>query len=275
MAGMIEALSLKKGMRVLEIGTGTGYNAALLALLTEQEIRSLDIDAELVTQAQQRLRQGGYRVQVLVGDGHNGSPDGAPYDRIIATGAVHAIPAAWRDQLAEGGILVCHLQGSLATPLVRLVKHTGYVAGTCLATPGFFLLLQHAPTPPWGQRLPWQAYDRLPVREEAHTTLDLPALLQGDAAFRLFVECALPGLSLAYRFQQEHQRLLTCLRHGQTLLTFLPEPGGYLVQVRGTIPLWSHLLAASDAWHQQGKPSLHQYTVRITQDGFPLYARER
>lgn len=110
---MLEQLALQHGQRVLEIGTGTGYTAALMAHIVGESGRvvTIDIDEDLVTGAQAHLAATGYaeRVQVICGDGVEGWPPGAPYDRIIlAVGATDIAPA-WRTQLAAGGRIVLPL----------------------------------------------------------------------------------------------------------------------------------------------------------------------
>jgi protein-L-isoaspartate(D-aspartate) O-methyltransferase len=104
MAEMLERLDLAPGQRVLEIGAGTGYNAALLSDLAG-DVVTLDVDAELAETARRRLAEGGHSAEVAVGDGMAGWPDGAPYDRIIVTATPPYIPTAWRDQLRPGGLL--------------------------------------------------------------------------------------------------------------------------------------------------------------------------
>ena len=103
MAEMLERLSVGSGVRVLEIGAGTGYNAALLAELGARVV-SVDVDADLASAAAQRLVDWP-GVEVAAGDGMRGWTAGAPYDRIIVTATPPCIPAAWRDQLREGGLL--------------------------------------------------------------------------------------------------------------------------------------------------------------------------
>jgi protein-L-isoaspartate(D-aspartate) O-methyltransferase len=103
MAIMLAQLDVREGQRVLEIGTGTGYNAALLAELVGPNGRvvTIDLDGELVEAARPRLA--GRPVEVVEGDGAGGHAPGAPYDRLIATAAVWDVPAAWREQLAPDG----------------------------------------------------------------------------------------------------------------------------------------------------------------------------
>jgi protein-L-isoaspartate(D-aspartate) O-methyltransferase len=105
-AMMTEALQLSGGERVLEIGTGSGYQAAILAELAAA-VYSVERHAELSRQAGERLRRLGYRnVLLRIGDGALGWPEEAPFDRIIVTAAAEECPSALWQQLAEGGVLV-------------------------------------------------------------------------------------------------------------------------------------------------------------------------
>lgn len=103
---MTDALELRGGERVLEIGTGSGYQAAILSLLAS-EVYTIEIVTPLAEEARSRLFQLGYgNVRVLAGDGYKGWPEHAPFDRILVTAAPETVPNALVDQLKEGGILV-------------------------------------------------------------------------------------------------------------------------------------------------------------------------
>jgi protein-L-isoaspartate(D-aspartate) O-methyltransferase len=104
-ATMLEALRLDGG-RVLEVGTGSGYQAALLAELAD-EVVSIERVPELAEEARQTLERAGYgRVEVRVGDGTLGVPERAPFDGIVVAAAAPAAPDSLYDQLAPGGRLV-------------------------------------------------------------------------------------------------------------------------------------------------------------------------
>ena len=112
-AMMLEQLDVQPAQRVLEIGAGTGYNAALLARLTGDEghVTTIDVDSDLVEGAREHLSSAEIRnVEVVLGDGAVGHHENAPYHRIIATVGAWAIPQAWLAQLAPGGRLVVPLR---------------------------------------------------------------------------------------------------------------------------------------------------------------------
>lgn len=107
MADMINALCLQPGMRVMEIGTGTGYNAAVLATIVGAEnVTTVEIDPSIAEHARTALDQVGYQVHLAIADGTHGCPANAPYHRIIATAAAHQIPYSWIRQTMPGGLIV-------------------------------------------------------------------------------------------------------------------------------------------------------------------------
>lgn len=122
-AAMLEQLGARPGDRVLEIGAGTGYNAACLAELVGPlgSVTTVDIGADIVAGARRALAVAGYdRVRVVHGDGVDGVPDGGPYDRIIVTAGAWDVPPSWREQLAPGGRLVVPLRICGVTRAVAL-----------------------------------------------------------------------------------------------------------------------------------------------------------
>ena len=105
---MTELARISPGERVLEIGTGSGYQAAVLAEITEQ-VYSIEILEPLARSAQQTLQQLGYAVHVRSGDGYLGWPEAAPFDAILVTAAAPRVPEPLVEQLAQDGRLVIPL----------------------------------------------------------------------------------------------------------------------------------------------------------------------
>lgn len=120
---MIEALALKPNDRVLEVGTGSGYAAAVLSCIANS-VYSVERQPELVTYARQRLTRGGYdNVQVRYSNGTLGWPEEAPFDAILVSAGGPAIPPSLREQLAEGGHLVMPVGSHIRhQQLIRLTR---------------------------------------------------------------------------------------------------------------------------------------------------------
>ncbi|MCT2590504.1 methyltransferase domain-containing protein [Streptomyces sp. N2-109] len=146
MARMLEALEVEEGMRVLEIGTGPGYNAALLShRLGDERVTTVDIDKEITDAAREHLDAAGYHPAVVTGDGARGCPERAPYDRIIATCTLPSVPLPWLDQCAPGALILA----PLATGLVMLrVADATHASGHFLDTPAYFVRLRGSPPAP-------------------------------------------------------------------------------------------------------------------------------
>jgi protein-L-isoaspartate(D-aspartate) O-methyltransferase len=120
-AYMSELLNVSPQHRVLEIGTGSGYQAAVLAELA-REVYSIEIVSPLAAQAAATLTALGYEnVHVRDGDGYAGWPERAPFDRIILTAAPEKIPQPLLDQLAEGGRLIAPVGAQLDTQWITVV----------------------------------------------------------------------------------------------------------------------------------------------------------
>ncbi|QPI56452.1 methyltransferase domain-containing protein [Streptomyces malaysiensis subsp. malaysiensis] len=146
MARMLHALQVRDGDRVLEIGAGTGYNAALLAhRLGDAHVTTLDLDPEITEAARNHLAAAGFRPAVVTGDGARGCPLHAPYDRIIATCAVASIPSAWLGQCRPDALILT----PLATGLIALrVADAHHAEGRFLAIPAYFVPLRGSGPPP-------------------------------------------------------------------------------------------------------------------------------
>jgi protein-L-isoaspartate(D-aspartate) O-methyltransferase len=127
-AFMTNILVLKPSEKVLEIGTGSGYQAAILAQLVKQ-VFTVEIVEPLGTDAQIRLQHLGYKnIEVKIGDGYNGWPDHAPFDAIIVTAAAETIPPPLINQLAEGGRMIIPVGSQHASQeLVMVEKKEGKI----------------------------------------------------------------------------------------------------------------------------------------------------
>ncbi|MGW0993570.1 methyltransferase domain-containing protein [Streptomyces sp. NPDC002520] len=167
MARMLVALRVGAGDRVLEVGAGTGYNAALLAhrLGDDGLVTTIDLEPEITESARQHLAAAGYHPVVVTGDGARGVPERAPFDRIIATCALPTVPRAWLAQCRPGARILTPLATGL---LVLTVQDAGHAEGRFLPHPAYFVPLRGGirayPQPVSLGGLPIRAREREPFR---------------------------------------------------------------------------------------------------------------
>ncbi|MCX5420870.1 methyltransferase domain-containing protein [Streptomyces sp. NBC_00078] len=141
MAKMLAELRVEDGDRVLEVGAGTGYNAALLAhrLSDDDLVTTVDLEPEITESARRHLAAAGHHPAVVTGDGARGVPARAPFDRIIATCTLASVPPAWLAQCNPGARILA----PLATGLIALtVRGPGHGEGRFLHTAAYFVPLR-------------------------------------------------------------------------------------------------------------------------------------
>src|SRR5690606_13552206 len=118
-----ELLQIRPGDKVLEIGTGSGYQASILYLLGAV-VHSIEYNKNLYLKAKQFLPKLGIKIKFYLGDGSKGLPEQAPYDKILVTAGAPAVPAALIDQLKEGGKLVIPVGDRTSQKMLRITKKT-------------------------------------------------------------------------------------------------------------------------------------------------------
>ncbi|MGH3752981.1 MAG: methyltransferase domain-containing protein [Pseudonocardiaceae bacterium] len=268
MARMLEDLGLADGMRVLEIGTGTGYNAALLShRLGAQHVHSVDIHPGLIATARDRLAGLGYHPRLATVDGAVGWPDHAPYDRIIATCSVPTIPIAWVDQVRPGGAILSDLQLGGASALVRLhVDADRTATGRFLSYPGLFMAARRSAD--HLSRLPELTPDQLfGVRE---TTTDLGPTALTDPAFRFFLHLHLgTGRSDHYRSGGRDCASVVADDGSWAEVT----AGDHLVRYDGTHNPWETVEQAHHLWNDLKRPEPADLGLTVTPTGQYVWHR--
>jgi methyltransferase of ATP-grasp peptide maturase system len=266
MVSMLELLELREGLRVLEIGTGTGYNAALLShRLGDRQVYSVDLRPELVELARHRLAAAGYRPTLVARDGAEGFAEHGPYDRILATCAVPAIPPAWLEQLVPGGLLMADIQGSLYAGNLVLLRGDGAGSADGAFCQGWagFMPMRHTLAPPDLAPPPRAAGD--PVFRP--TTVG-PELL-ADPLGTFLAQLHLPAGTVQRvvpRGEGGMARQLTAPDGSWCELAERPGDGP-VVGEGGPERLWAAVEAGVGWWRRAGQPDWPRFGYRARPDG--------
>lgn len=263
MALMLEALDVQPGQRVLEIGTGTGYNAALLAFLVGEhgQVVTVDIDEELIRRARERLGKAGYtgRVTTRLFDGREGYAEAAPFDRIILTAGFRHLSTAWIEQLRPGGILVGNLRGNIVSVLLQLQKEDAQQGSGHLLSRNASFMELHGPAYPALSAPDWQQYDTAPSQHRETNDDILQAL--ANPAFLFFLEGQLPQMQL-------HLRAFGTPEQSEICNVFLLNGSTATLHHNGTIETrgsaWECIEDIYQHYQQLGAPALDAYRLIST-----------
>lgn len=262
-AVMLRALRAEPGHRVLEAGTGTGFNAALLAhRLGDDRVTSIEIDPVLADTARVRLAATGRRPAVITGDADRGWPGGAPYDRVVVTYALHDVPHALVRQTAPGGHLVLPWGTGLYNGvLVRLTRGEDAVAhGPVIGDSAFMWDRRQAP-----RRDVMAVVHHESDAAEGATVLD-PRQVFGeeDAAFAaglLVPDCR---YGTGHGDGGEFTLWLADAATGSwASLDFAPDTEKYPVQQHGPRMLWDEVAAAHTWWQRTGRPHRRRFGLTV------------
>jgi protein-L-isoaspartate(D-aspartate) O-methyltransferase len=262
---MLELLDLAPGMSVLEIGAGSGYNAALLREIvgSQGSVVSVDIDAALVAETANRLEAAGYGdVHVVAADGYFGLPQRAPFDRVVATVGCIDVAPAWLDQLAPDGFCLVPLQHDGWHPLTRIARGEAGITGLVVGRSGFVAIRGHQ-----AGRSPWPHAAPLGPDPEAEWA-DLPAGLAADLRPEEGRE-AIGGRrmwDLAYLLALEDRRTASLLSLADDGSTAAIDPGRGQIGWAGPggPSMRARLLEVAQRWVTLGRPSLGDYTGAFT-----------
>ncbi len=260
---MLETLDVRNGHRVLEIGTGSGYNCALLCQrLGGKRVTSVDIDPELIDLAGERLAANGYTPTLATVDGTEGYPARAPYDRIIATCAAHTVPTAWLKQAAPGAVILTDVHGLLGGTLVRLtVDAEGTAIGRFVPYWSGFMQMRRAVEPEMPDRHRWGADE--PSRSS--TDVD-PAPLRAHGLFGFVVQWHLPDVSRGFGTSDDGQPTLYLFAPDGSEASIETEKthGRYRVSQTGPRRLWDIVEQIHEFWQNAGQPRYDRFGLTAT-----------
>jgi len=263
--GMLADAELAPGRRVLEIGTGSGWNAGLIAFGVGDGslVHSMDAQPDLIEEAGVHLRNAGIEgVNLRAGDAGHGWPEAAPFDRIVATVGCPDIPPAWHEQLAEGGALLVPLKtAGIGDPVIRLRKLNGRMMGGFTRWSWFMTLqgdyhtdeedILHEPFEPSLEAL-LQAEPQVVVLPEPFTMSLLFFLRLRGLRFQGFQNNA-PG---AY---QLHGGFL----HRESMSVFSPDNQSPVLKVFGDPDLGKLVSDGQQEWKNLGRPNITDYSIQL------------
>jgi protein-L-isoaspartate O-methyltransferase len=263
MARMLETLDVRDGDAVLEIGTGSGYNAALLCeRLGSDHTTTVDCDVELVEAARHRLSEHGYQPTVVAGDGFLGHAPGAPYDRVIATCEVRQVPRAWVEQTRAGGRILALLPAAMAQ---LTVDAEGSASGRFHPFPFAFMRMQGhwRPPPPAAELL------ALVDRGSSETTAyGRPALVEdesGRVAYLFLTRLVVYGDRADVEVDASRYLVTDLWDSSWALYDYERET----VTQGGPRRLWDMEVALYDAWCSWGRPPRERFGLSVPADGGP------
>jgi methyltransferase of ATP-grasp peptide maturase system len=259
---MWEDLDTRDGDRVLEVGTGTGYSTALGCYrLGDQNITSIEVDPSVSAKARQALDRVGYHPHLVAGDGLNGVPDGAPYDRIIATCSLRNVPPVWIAQSRPGTVILVTLSGWLGgTGLAKLtVTGAGAAEGSFL--PGYVSFMparahvsQPAIIPVLGGDVP------------SRSTEFGPDVITSYGPAQMVAQLAAPNAQYLQLIADAGNPEHLVVQDDDSYAVFTGEPGDWAVRQGGPERLWDRVEDALAKWRASGEPNLDTFRITVTPD---------
>ncbi|MFI6796088.1 ATP-grasp peptide maturase system methyltransferase [Streptosporangium canum] len=252
---MLEAAGISDGDKVLEVGTGTGYSAALMChRLGSHAVTSVEYDPAVAGRARDALAAAGYAPTVVTGDGLLGYDKNAEYDRLIATCSVRSIPFLWMWQVRDGGTITAPLSGWMGgSAFAHLtLGDDGTANGRFLKDDVSFMTARpHGPPP-----MP-SAY--LVTGDARESRVD-PEVLD-DPAGLFAAQLAAPS---AMKLGGGDEVVLWDVATGSLAATGLDPRGGWTVRQRGPLRLWDAVEAAILTWQTAGSPHQSAYGLTVT-----------
>ncbi|WP_371648549.1 MULTISPECIES: methyltransferase domain-containing protein [unclassified Streptomyces] len=267
MLQMLDLLDVQDGQRVLELGAGTGWNAAWLAhRLGDEAVTSVDMDPVLVEQAVKNTQAAGYHPRLVCGDGDAGWPSSAPYERVLATYTVCEVPFAWVEQ-APGGRIVAPWGGSfLSHSFAVLDVEDGSARGRFTGYPSFMRTRNHRPERGYLSGFIHHRDEAVRARSDLS-----PLAIAYDAEALFFVGLALPtAWYLPVEAEDDSGEVTVWFladdRSSWAAADYSPS-GEYWVTQYGPRRLWDEAQTAYVQWRAWGEPTRDQAGMTVDATG--------
>lgn len=256
------------GGRVLELGAGTGFNAALLChLCGDQAVTTVELDPTLAAQAERNLTAAGHAPEVVRGDAALGWAAGAPYELIIATFSVDRVPPAWLEQTEPGGTIVTPWNSAWCGYGTLVLTTTQDGGGDGRFHPFASFMAMREPADDSTAALA----DR-PSGETASSPLSPWAVAGGDLNAEFHIGLAVPGAYFTWDTSGEHApiRLDIADDTGPSWATVDHDghqADRFTVTQAGPRRLWDEIAAAYARWENLGRPSVGRYGLTVDATG--------
>ncbi|MDH6134497.1 protein-L-isoaspartate O-methyltransferase [Kitasatospora sp. MAA4] len=267
---MLEALDVQDGMTALEIGTGTGWNCALLShRLGDANVVSIEVDPQVTARARTNLTNAGLSPEVVCGDGAKGWGLKAPYDRVLFTCSVRRVPHAVIKQTKPGGIILTPWDNPWMTwGLLRLAIGENNTAEGRFSPHSAFMTMRQQRT---DLRIYRDVVSEDHVPDQSESTLPRRSVVGGDAGFTV-------GLRLGdvWNTWQDapiegvHDRLWLATTDGTSWAAVDHDGGGedkFAVYQHGPRRLWDEVDAAYGWWVENGRPGPDRFGLTVATDG--------
>ncbi|MCQ8195179.1 ATP-grasp peptide maturase system methyltransferase [Streptomyces rugosispiralis] len=259
---ILQDLGVQDGMTVLEIGTGTGYSTALMChRLGDEAVTSIETDEGVARRAREALHQCGWTPRLLVADGRAGEPEGAPYDRLIATCGLRNIPPAWLEQVRPGGVILTTLRGWMRSlGLVKLVVTGDSASGWFSEDDPSFMIARQQDAPENLGMIPGPEDG---TKREAEYGPEI--LTRTGPAF--MTQLAAPDarfFSMSVDGGPVSTFVLDSVTDSFAVLT--PSDSAWQVRQGGSRRLWDAVESAVSTWQEYGSPNSSAFGVTVSHD---------
>lgn len=267
MAHMLELLSLSPNLKVLEIGTGTGYNAALISEIVgnQNQVVSVDIQEDVIAQTKRLLSNAGYpNINIVLGDGFYGVEEQAPYDRIIATVGTQDVSPHWIAQLSTSGLMILPLYHGGWNPLVKIWWQDDNLKGKVVGISAFIPFggdefgYEHSPLGSLKSFPAIEEFEQLPLFDDLETEHTRNPLMWSafPIGFHYFMAMCdsrtMWGMNPpGYGLYDEQEGIV------------LISPQKNCIFLKGNRKLYSRLQELYENWRNSGKPSPFDYDIEF------------